>query len=135
MGIFNQELRCVCYYRVRRIVLFRRVCADCRRNPECRGVNCRRNPECRGVNCFEVADRFEDAESMLVNEYDQWKRLRRMGLNIPAGNPRYLEAEARQELANLLLEGGYSGLAMEIAFPQPDRQPHPVAVQQLGVER
>lgn len=124
MGIFNQELRCVCCYRVRRIVLFRRVCADCRRNPEC-----------WGVNCFEVADRFEDAESMLVNEYDQWKRLRRMGLNLPAGNPRYLEAEMRRELANLLLEGGYQGLAMEIAFLQPDWQTRPVALQQLGVER
>lgn len=106
-NILTRETRCVCCYRVRPVGWLRRACADCRRNAQCGEVNCR-----------EVEDRFEDGESMLLSEYAAWRKLRRMGLNLPAGNPMYREAAMRRELANLALEGSCSGLALSIAYPR-----------------
>ena len=106
-NILTRETRCVCCYRVRPVGLLRRACADCRRNAQCGAVNCR-----------EVEDRFEDAEAMLPSEYAAWRKLRRMGLNLPAGNPRHREAAMRGALANLLMDAGYQGLALSTAYPE-----------------
>ena len=106
-NILTRETRCVCCYRVRPVGWLRRACADCRRNVQCGAVNCR-----------EVEDRFDDAESMLPSEYAVWRKLRRMGLNLPAGNPRCMEAAMRRALADLLWEGGYQRLGSYIAYPE-----------------
>lgn len=121
-NILTWETRCICCYRVRRMGLFRRSCTDYRVRRiglfrrAC--ADCRRNAGCSVLNCREVEDRFDDTESMLASEYAAWRQLRRMGLNLPAGNPRYLEDAMRRELANLLLAAGYQGLGLAIAYPQ-----------------